>query len=117
MDFLDLVRALIAGDLLSARQWVADARRTDFRGQTLARPSGLTPLELSVAAGMAELLALRWGVTAPPWTVDVGGSDQPVFLDPGLETMPRTFAHVKEEGPTPLLSRNLFATADFLDVR
>jgi hypothetical protein len=117
MDLRDLVRALTAGDLLSARQWVADARRSDFDWQTVARPSDLTPLEMSIAAGIAELLARRWGATAPSWTENVGGPAEPVFLDPGLESMPRTLARVMHEGPEPLLNRNLFATADFLDVR
>ncbi|MCU1349439.1 MAG: hypothetical protein JWO56_2469 [Acidobacteria bacterium] len=31
--------------------------------------------------------------------------------------MPRTLARVKEDGPEALRTRNLFATADFLDVR
>ena len=117
MDFRDLVRALTAGDLLTARQWVADARRSDFNWQTLAPPSGLTPFEMSVAAGIAELLARRWGATEPSWTKNVGGLAHPVFLDPGLETMPRTLARAKEAGPLSLVNRNLFATADFLDVR
>jgi hypothetical protein len=117
MELRELVQALIAGDLLTARQWVADAHRSGFEWQTAAPPVDLTPLELCVAAGVAELLARRWGATAPSWTEKVTGLAEPVFLDPGLETMPRTLARILREGPGPLLNRNLIATADFLNVR
>jgi hypothetical protein len=117
MDLRDLVRALISGDLLAARQWVVDARRSAFVWETLHRPLGLTDLEMSVAAGMAELLAKRSGSEAPSWTAGVGAQPMPVFLDPGIESMPRTLAHAKREAPEALRKRNLFATADFLDVR
>jgi hypothetical protein len=117
MDLRDLVRALVAGDLLAARQWVSDARRNAFVWETLHRPRGLSDLEMSVAAGVAELLAGRSGSNAPAWTAAVGGQPKPVFLDPGIETMPRTLARAKQEAPEALRKRNLFATADFLDVR
>ena len=117
MDIRDLVHALLSGDLLAARQWVSDARRSAFVWETLHMPAGLSDLEMSVAAGVAELLAGRSGSHAPSWTAAVGGQPQPVFLDPGIETMPRTLARAKRDAPEALRKRNLFATADFLDVR
>ena len=73
--------------------------------------------ELSVAAALAELLAARAGVASPAWTATVAGNHEPIFLDPGLEEMPRTLARVKAEAPEPLRKRNLFASRDFLEIR
>jgi hypothetical protein len=117
MDLRDLVRAILAGDLLTARQWVADAHRAHIQWDEMGRPSGLDDREMTVAAGLAELLAAREGTSPPRWATLVGPQQEPLFLDPGLEDMPRTLAHAKSDGPEPLRRRNLFAPADFLDVR
>jgi len=117
MDLRELVRAILSGDLLSARQWVADAQRAGVRWETFAKPSGLDEREMTVAAGLAELLAARAGVTPPSWAYSVGASDQPLLLDPGLQDMPRTLAHAKSEGPEPFRRRNLIASPDFLNIR
>jgi hypothetical protein len=117
MDLRELVRAILAGDLLTARQWVADAQRASVRWETLGKPSGLDEREMTVAAGVAELLATRAGAAPPSWTASVGSNDEPLFLDPGLQDMPRTLAHAKAEGPEPFRRRNLIASPDFLSVR
>jgi len=116
MDVNELVRALVTGDLLSARQSVADAQRVGVQWEHLAPPRGLSDLEMSVAAGIVELLASRVGAKAPPWTKEVGGVQEMLILDPGLEQMPRSFAHAKAAGPEALRKRNLIALPDFLDV-
>ena len=116
MDVRKLVRAILAGDLLTARQFVADAHRTQVDWSRLEQPDNLNPRELAVAAGLVELLASRAGGTPPPWTANVGPAEELVILDPGLEEMPRSFAHAKAAGPEPLRSRNLVALPDFLDV-
>jgi hypothetical protein len=117
MDLRDLVRAILAGDLLTARQWVADAQRARIQWDRLGRPSGLDEREMTVAAAVAELFAARAGSPPPPWTVSIGPWEQLLFLDPGLQEMPRTLAHARVSGPEPFLRRNLIATPDFLDVR
>jgi hypothetical protein len=116
MQIRDLVQALLTGDLLSARQFVADAQRTRVRWQELEAPTDLTDRELAVAAGIVELLASRAGTTAPAWTAGVGAIRELLVLDPGLEEMPRSFARAKSSGPEPLLKRNIVALPDFLDV-
>jgi len=73
--------------------------------------------ELAVAAGLAELLAQRVGAQPPSWTVLIGAHQEPLLLDPGIETMPRTLARAKSHGPESLRKRNLFAPPDFLDIR
>lgn len=116
MDVPELVHALLAGDLLTARQWVSDAQRTRLQWEQLAQPLGLSDREMSVAAGIVELLASRAGGTPPRWTKTVGAVREPLILDPGLEQMPRSFARAKTDGPEPLRKRNLIALPDFLNV-
>jgi hypothetical protein len=116
MELRDLVEAVLAGDLLTARQWVTDARRERLSWRNLARPHDFSERQLTVAAGLAELLARRAGEQPPSWTKDVGAEQEPVLLDPGLDQMPRSFAFAKMAGPEPLRTRNLLALPDFLDV-
>jgi len=117
MELRELVTFILSRDLLSARQWVADALRAGFRWESVQRPNGLNERELAVAAGVAELLAERAGSRAPPWTSTIGACRESVLLDPGLDAMPRTLARAKTAGPEPLRRRNLIATPEFLSVR
>ena len=116
MDIRELVAALLAGDLLTAREYAADARRVPVRWDQLEQPSGMSVRELSVAAGVIELLAARNGGAPPRWTKAIGPLEEPLLLDPGLDEMPRSFARAKAEGPEPLRRRNLIASPGFLDV-
>ena len=117
MDLADLVHAILTGDLLAARQWVADSQRVRIAWERFEKPAGLDEREMIVAAGLAELLAGRAGIPAPPWTTSVGPQDGPLVLDPGLERMPRSFEQAKRNGPEPLRRRNMIASPDFLDIR
>jgi hypothetical protein len=117
MELRDLVRAIVQGDLLTARQWVADAYRIHLRWEQCQRPGDMDDQELAIAAGLAELLAQRIGAQPPAWTVAVGPRKEPLLLDPGIEKMPRTLAHAQSHAPESLRKRNLFALPDFLDVR
>jgi hypothetical protein len=116
MDLHDLVWSVVSGDLLAARQWVADARRAQVPWDHYEQPTGMTDRELAIAAGLVELLAEREGVPPPPWTRKIGPQQELVILDPGLEQMPRSFARARAFGPEPLRKRNLIALPDFLDV-
>lgn len=116
MELRELVQAIVTADLLAARQWVADARRENMRWERLAAPPGLSDREMSVAAGIVEMLAWRAGAQPPVWTSSVGAVEQPFVLDPGLEKMPRSFAYARLHAPEPLRKRNLLALPDFLDV-
>jgi len=116
MDIRELVYALLAGDLLTARQYVADAQREHVQWNQLEQPLDLTEREMSVAAGLVELFASRTGATPPPWTKTIGAVGELLVLDPGLEQMPRSFARACTTGPEPLRRRNMVASPDFLDV-
>lgn len=112
----ELVHALLAGDLLTARQCVADAESMNMQWNRLEQPQDLTEQEMSVAAAMIELLASRAGAAPPSWTATVGAVSELLILDPGLEEMPRSFARARTAGPEPLRRRNMVASPDFLDV-
>lgn len=116
MELHHLVEAVLAGDLLTARQWVADARRERVHWHRLRCPDNLSSRELTVAAALVELLADRAGEEPPPWTHAVGAEQEPVVLDPGLDQMPRSLARAKAAGPEPFRRRNLLALPGFLDV-
>ena len=116
MDLRVLVEAILSGDLLTARQWVADARRERVNWARFECPSDFAAREITVAAGLIELLARRAGEKPPAWTEAVGAEREPLVLDPGLEQMPRSLARAKSSGPEPLRKRNLLALPDFLDV-
>jgi hypothetical protein len=109
MELPDLVRAILKGDLLTARQWVADAYREPVDWERIEQPLALSDHEMCVAAALVELLASRRGSTPPSWTTKVGGSKEQLIIDPGLERMPRSFEHAKRYGPEPLRKRNIVA--------
>jgi len=116
MNLEQLVREILAGDLIAAREWVTDANREGLRWEMVARPTELSDREMSVAAAIAELLASRAGSEPPSWTAYIGPADSELVLDPGLEQMPRSYAKAKSEGPEPFRKRNLCALPDFLAV-
>ena len=116
MDLRELADSVGSGNLLRARQWVADARRNDVKWESIAFPADMDERSLAITAGLLELFASRAGGRPPSWTDAVGALDDVVVLDPGLETMRRSFAYAKEHGPASLLKRNIVALPDFLDV-
>jgi hypothetical protein len=71
---------------------------------------------LAVAAGLIELFALRAGQPAPEWTRAVGAIPTPFFLRSSAAKWPRLRQLCLDESPEPLRKRNLYATADFLQV-
>lgn len=116
MDIRDLVHALVLGNLLTARQWVADARRLNLDWKTIPEPADLSGSHAAIAAGMVELFAERSGAAAPEWTSRIGAVHEMLILDPGLERMPRSFARAMANGPEALRKRNLVALPEFLEV-
>ena len=114
MDLRDLVAALLRHDALGARAWVAESRRQHFEWTSVPRPEGLDVIGLTVAAGIAELLAGRAGQQPPSWTAGIAGLDEPVFLVRAAAVMPRLRRLCELEGPEPLRSRGLMAPPEFL---
>lgn len=114
MDLRELVRALLSYDALAARQWVVDSVREGIVWAAVPRPTGLGPLELGVAAGIAELLASRADQPPPQWVGAVPSASTPVFLVKAAGTMPRLRRLCEQEGPEPLRRRGILAPPEFL---
>jgi hypothetical protein len=111
-----LVRDIVEGRILEARQWVADAMRSMFRVDKVQRPKLGSDFEMSVAAGVTELLADRLGQRAPAWTSKIGGLSEPEYLG-NLKTFKRSREFARLHGPEPLRRRNVIATQDFLTIQ
>lgn len=116
MDLRELVRALLAFDALTARQWVADSIRQGVDWASMPEPTDLDGVALGIAAGVAELLAARAGQAPPPWTGNVHAASTPVYLVKAARTMPRLRRLCEEEGPEPLRRRGILAPPEFLIV-
>jgi hypothetical protein len=116
MDLRDLVRAALGGDVLGARQWVADASRAKLRWGDVPRPEGLDESELAVAAALADMLAERAGQAPPGWTSSVGPARQTTYLVKEAEHLGRMRARLELETPEPLRRRGVRAPANFLTI-
>ena len=116
MDLPELVKALLSHDALTARQWVADSMREGVVWAEVPVPAGLDQTELSVAAGVAELLASRVDQAAPTWASRVEALPVPICLVKAATTMPRLRRLCEEEGPKPLRRRGILAPPEFLKV-
>jgi hypothetical protein len=114
MELIELVTALADGDMLTARQWVADAAREGFEWSRVPRPQELPESWMAIAAGIVELLAGRAGQTAPAWTADVRAVSEPVYLVRAARNYPRLRRLCEEEGPEPLRRRRILAPPEFL---
>jgi hypothetical protein len=114
MELRDLVEALLQGDTLRARQWVADAARRGLSWSDLPSPKELSPVARAVAASVVEMMASRAGQPAPPWAEAVPASPTTVFLVRAAESMPRLRRLCEEEGPAQLRKRRLLAPPEFL---
>ena len=116
MDLRDLIDALQADDLLSARQWVKDAYRTGVSFTALPCPEGLDAERLAAAASLAELLSGRAGQPPPAWTAEVPPAPGDVWLDRALEHVPFLRERCLADAPPALKRRNVYALPDFLSV-
>lgn len=109
-----LVDAILSYDALSARQWIADHRRKRTDWALIPEPLLYDALQMAVAAGVVELLCERDGRNPPQWTASVGRVEREVFFVHSAATMPRLHRLCREEGPSPLRRRYLFAPPEFL---
>ena len=116
MQIRILVEALMTFDVLSARQWVADAQRLPISWSDVARPAGMDAEQISVAAGVVELLAERSGQAPPDWTREVGESPKGNYLVRAAQSMPRLRQLCEQERPEPLRRRQVMAPQEFLSV-
>jgi hypothetical protein len=110
-----LIKSIVDGRALDARQWVADAKRAGVRFDRMPRPQLRDAVELALAAGITELLASRDQQAAPSWTSEIGRLPEPFYVGK-LAKMPRSAEEARSNGPEPLRRRNVFASPNFLSV-
>ena len=116
MDLRDLVLAVLRIDMLTARQWIADARRAGFRWAESCRPVDLDARELAVAAALVGLMAEREKVSTPEWVASVPPAIKDVWLVPSALKMPRLRRDIEANCPAPLRRKHVYATENFLTI-
>jgi hypothetical protein len=117
LKIADVVKAALLCDGLVVRQWVADCRRERVNWTQITRPIELHDSNLSVAAGLVEMMAAAAGQAAPAWTSTVPGipaTKPAVMLIP--EGMSRTRLMCEQIGPEPLRKRRILAPPDYLTI-
>lgn len=116
MNLTQMVDALLAHDMLTARQLVADANRCRTNWSALPQPTGLVADRLTIAAAICRLLADRQGQSPPAWTETVAPLNEDRFLVRFADRMPHLRDLCRREGPEALRRYRLFAPPDFLQV-
>jgi hypothetical protein len=114
VELSSLVMNILEGNMLAARQWVADAARTQVRWSMIPRPITLDETQMAVAASLVEMLAERSNQPAPAWTQGVPSARASVFLVKEAAELPRLRKLCEEQGPEQLRRRRIFAPPDFL---
>ncbi|TWT40275.1 hypothetical protein RAS1_39830 [Phycisphaerae bacterium RAS1] len=110
----DIARAALSGDALAVRSLTQDLLASGCALTAIPRPDRAETRVLAVAAALAELLALRAGVSPPAWTAGVGALDEPLYLVRAAATMPRLRSLCQRESPEPLRRRKIYAPPDYL---
>lgn len=107
----ELAIALRQRDALRARTLYGELVETD---PTDYEPPELSdPIELAIAASIAELIASRRGTAAPTWTQQVPPLSEPYVLV--TVRLPEKLKRLRLESPQALKARNLVAPANFLE--
>jgi hypothetical protein len=114
MDPRELLRVVLDGDALAARQWVRDAESAEFQWSQVPPFESGDRTELAVYAGLLELLAERHGARPPSWTSQVGPAPRPVLLVKAAEKSNRMRVRLEKESPEPLRRRSVLAPPDYL---
>lgn len=108
-----LATAVLTRQALEARSLVQEMVRAGLGGELLEPASG-DPAVRIVAAALAELLAQRHGLTAPPWVVQEGALPEPFFAVERALRWPWLREQCEREAPEPLRRRGIYAPAGFL---
>lgn len=111
----DLARALLDDRGAIVGQFTMNLFDQYYSFADVPKPEGSSYEEMVVSAALVELFAARRGESAPSWTTEVRGLNEPRFLMGGYEKKYPYLADIwYQEAPEPLKRRNLFASADFL---
>jgi hypothetical protein len=106
----ELAIALRRRDALRARTLYSELIETD--PADYEPPALSDPIELAIAASIAELIASRRHTAAPTWTRQVQPLPEPYVLV--TVRLPEKLERLRLESPQELKARNLVAPANFL---
>lgn len=106
----ELAIAIRHRDALRARTLYSELIETD--PVDYEPPNLSDPIELAIAASMAELIAARRNTAAPTWTRQVQPLPEPYVLV--TVRLPEKLERLRLESPQELKARNLVAPASFL---
>lgn len=107
---------ILDDDPLEVRSLVQDYQRQAPALAGEARPVGTSAKVLVVAAGFAELIALRTGQEAPGWAANVGPLDEPLYLVKAALRSRKMRERIQRESPEPLRTRNVYAPPGYLEI-
>ena len=110
-----LAQAALDGESLLLRSLTQDLLRQTPSLSEYPKPQTNDSKLLAAAASLAELLALRLGQQAPPWTESVGPMPKPVYLLKAAASMKRLRELCEAESPEPLRKRGFYAPSNFLE--
>ena len=82
--------------------------------KNVPRPDTDDQRTLSVAAGLIELLAMRYNQEPPDWSASVGEMPEPFFIRKNASRDEWLKQLCLSESPEPLKKRMIFSTGDFL---
>ncbi len=110
-----IAQSALSGDSLQTRSLTQDFLREQKNLQDVPRPETEDTRVLALAAGLAEMFALRGDQSAPTWTKLIGGVSEPVFLVKSALTMKHLRELCLAESPIPLRKRKFFAPPNYLE--
>jgi hypothetical protein len=116
MDNLEaLARAALERDSMATRSILQDILRNQTLTLVLQQPDSDDQRLMVMAAGLAELLALRQNQPPPAWTKNVGALKEPFYLLEAAQSMKRLRELCETQSPEPLRKRGLYAPPNFLE--
>ena len=107
---------ILEDDPLEVRSLVQDYQRQAPALAEEACPVGTSAQVLVVAAGFAEVIALRTGQDAPGSTAKVGPLDEPLYLVKAALRSRKMRQRIQRESPEPLRARNVYAPPGYLEM-
>lgn len=110
-----VAQSALTKDNLNTRSLAQEFLRNHPDFSAIPRPQLSDPATLAVAAALLELFALRQDKKAPPWTSDIGGVSEPIFLLKSATKMKHLRELCLQESPGPLRKRLFFAPPDYLN--
>ena len=111
----ELVRLIVLGDDLPARQLAAKVMAQPSHFSDILRPQFSGALERALSCALVEWFASQRGESPPRWALeDAEVLSEPYFLFGDPKRFPRFYRRCVSKSPPPFKRRNLIASADYM---